>query len=333
MNLKKSLTYIGFLAIGVLLFYSAFSIVDDKDALWDDMQSASGWSIAASFIMGYLAIVSRGLRWRVLLEPLNYSPHSFHSIHAVAFAYFANTFVPRSGELARCGALNQTDGIPVDQLFGTVISERVIDLVFLVLLMAVAIGGNLDAFSGLLLNVALPRGTGLLPFGVGSLVVIFGIWSFRKNLTKSHIVQKAVIFLSGVWRGLLSIRNVRRKGLFVAYTLFIWAMYFFMAWVIFKSIAGVADVTWIQAVFIMVAGGFGMVIPAPGGVGSYHWAVMLGFSALGYASDLGFAVANVIWMTQTVMIVTTGGVAYLALMWYRIRRDRATAMSLKEFVK
>lgn len=110
--------------------------------------------------------------------------------------------------------------------------------------------------------------------------------------------------------------------MFLFHTFFIWSMYFFMAWVIFKSIGAVASITVTQALFIMVAGGFGMVMPAPGGVGAYHWAVMLGFSALGYAQELGFAVANVIWITQTAMIVITGGIAYLALMWFRIRKDR-----------
>jgi hypothetical protein len=79
----------------------------------------------------------------------------------------------------------------------------------------------------------------------------------------------------------------------------------------------------------MVAGGFGMVMPAPGGIGAYHWAVMLGFGALGYTQEIGFAVANVIWMTQTVMIIVTGGIAYLALMYYGIKRDRASE-SLKK---
>ena len=131
MNAKQIATYVVSLGIGVVLFYLAFSIVDDKEALWENMRSVRWEGIAASFVMGYLAIVSRGLRWGILLEPLGRKAGKARSVHAVAFAYFANTFVPRSGELARCAALNQTDDIPVDELFGTVISERVIDFVFL----------------------------------------------------------------------------------------------------------------------------------------------------------------------------------------------------------
>ena len=137
--LGQIVKYALMLGIGGLLFWLAMGAVEDPDALWADMRSASGWSIAASFLMGYLAIVSRGIRWLILLEPLGHKPKMWNSIHAVAFSYFSNTFVPRSGELARCGALNQTDGIPVDELFGTVISERVVDFALLFILTAVAL--------------------------------------------------------------------------------------------------------------------------------------------------------------------------------------------------
>lgn len=323
MSIRKTLTYLISLGIGVLLFYLAFSLVDDRDALWNDMKSASWTGVLTSFVLGYLAIVSRGLRWGILLEPLGYEPSKSRSVHAVAFAYFANTFVPRSGELARCAALNQTDDIPVDQLFGTVISERVIDFVFLLVLTVVAVLGNLSAFMELMEVAELPSMNRLIGAGALFLFVAGSLWWKREALAKWSFVSKVTAFLLGVWDGLNSIRRMRRKGRFLAHTFFIWFMYFFMAWVIFKSIDAVAEMTVLQGIFIMVAGGFGMVIPAPGGVGSYHWAVMLGFSALGFAQELGFAVANVIWITQTVMIIVMGGLAYLSLLWFRFKKDRS----------
>lgn len=322
MNIKTVLKYLAFLAIGVLLFYGAFAAVDDKEALWGHMQSAEWWGIGVSFAMGYAAIISRGLRWKILLQPLGYSPRAAHSVHAVAFSYFANTFVPRSGELARCGALNQTDDIPVDQLFGTVISERVIDFALLLALTTTAVLGNLDAFKLLLGDMELPSGAGLIPFVLAGAGALAGLWLFRKALMKIPFVDKVIGFLQGVWAGLTSIRHMERKNAFIAHTIFIWTMYFLMAYVIFMSIDAVKNLTVLQAMFIMVAGGFGMVIPAPGGIGSYQWAVTLAFVAMGFVEELGLAVANVIWLTQTSMTVTMGGIAYLALMWYRVRRDR-----------
>jgi len=322
MSPKQILTYVISLGIGVVLFYLAFSIVDDKEALWDNMRSVRWEGIAASFVMGYLAIVSRGLRWGILLEPLGRSAGAARSVHAVAFAYFANTFVPRSGELARCAALNQTDDIPVDELFGTVISERVIDFVFLAVLTSIAILGNLSAFAVILEGAQMPDLSKLILLGAAALVAIALVFWKRKALLALPFAQKVAAFLQGVWNGLNSIRKMNRKGQFLAHTFFIWFMYFLMAWVIFKSFDAVQDITVLQALFIMVAGGFGMVIPAPGGVGSYQWAVMSGFMALGYAKSLGLAVANIIWFTQTAMIVIMGGIAYLYLLWYRLRKDR-----------
>lgn len=322
MNLRKIIAYVAFLGIGVLLFYMAFSMVDDREALWNDMRSASWGGLVASFVMGYLAIVSRGLRWVILLDPLGHKPSSLRAVHAVTFAYFANTFIPRSGELARCAALNQTDDIPVDQLFGTVISERVVDFVILIALTTIAVVANLPAFADLMAGADLPETTNAI-WGAGALALIaLALWIKREALLQLSFAQKIVSFLTGVWEGLNSIRRMKNKGMFLFHTFFIWSMYFLMAWVVFKSIDSVASITITQALFIMVAGGFGMVMPAPGGVGAYHWAVMLGFSALGYAAELGFAVANVIWVTQTLMIVITGGIAYLALMWFRLRKDR-----------
>ena len=146
MTLRKGLTTLVFFGIGLGLFWLAMQGVEDPEALKRDMRSAQWWGIAASFVMGYLAIVSRGLRWNLLLAPMGHRPSPGRSVHAVAFSYFANAFVPRSGEVARCAALNQTDDIPVDQLLGTVITERVVDFVMLFGLVAFALVTNLDAF-------------------------------------------------------------------------------------------------------------------------------------------------------------------------------------------
>ena len=330
MNVRKILTYVVFLGIGVFLFWMAFSMVDDREALWSDMRSASWGGLIMSFVMGYLAIVSRGLRWVIMLDPLGHKPSSLRTVHAVTFAYFANTFIPRSGELARCAALNQTDDIPVDQLFGTVISERVVDFVILMALTVIAVVANTPAFLGLVAGAELPDTTNVSIGAIAALSALAAVWVKRKALLELPFAQKVVSFLKGVWEGLSSILQMKKKWTFLFHTFFIWSMYFLMAWVIFKSIDSVASISVPQALFIMVAGGFGMVMPAPGGVGAYHWAVMLGFSALGYAQELGFAVANVIWFTQTAMIIVTGGISYLALMWFRLRKEKASIAMNKD---
>lgn len=305
------------LGIGGGLFWLAMGAVEDPDALWADMRSASVWSIAASFLMGYLAIVSRGLRWLILLEPLGHSPSRWNSVHAVAFSYFSNTFVPRSGELARCGALNQTDGIPVDELFGTVISERVVDFALLFVLTAVALFLNLDSFIAFSQSFSLPGGGGALPWvaGAGAAFVLAAVlvWFRRESLAQVPFFAKVFGFIAGIGRGLGSVRHMKHKWAFLGHTFFIWSMYFLMAFVVFRGIDALDGLTAGQSLFIMMAGGFGMVLPSPGGIGSYQLAVQFAFIALGYGGVLGLATANVIWAAQTGMIITTGGLGYLFL--------------------
>ena len=317
-KLGQALKYILMLGIGVLLLALAMRAVEDPQALWDDMRSASWKGIAASFVMGYLAIVSRGMRWLILLEPLGHAPKMGNSIHAVAFSYFSNAFVPRSGELARCGALNQTDGIPVDELFGTVISERVVDFALLFLLTGIALMSNMDTFLAFSASFSLPGGTGPLPWlaGAGALMVAGGwiAWLKRAALVKVPFIAKVFGFISGIARGLVSVRHMRRKWAFLGHTAFIWSMYFMMTYVIFLGIDALEGITTAQALFVMMAGGFGMVLPSPGGIGSYQLAVQYALVAMGYSEVLGLATANVVWATQTGMIITTGGIGYLFLM-------------------
>ena len=320
MTAKKGLTTLVFFVIGVGLFWLAMQGVEDPEALKRDMRSAQWWGIGASFVMGYLAIVSRGLRWNILLAPMGHNPSPARSVHAVAFSYFANAFVPRSGEVARCAALNQTDDIPVDQLLGTVITERVVDFIMLFGLVAFALVTNLDAFLELMDKAQLPATATLLGLAVLGAVGCAGLFWLSRQQGRTGILGKLAGFLQGIGTGIRSVLGMEKRGLFLVHTLFIWAMYFLMSYVLFLAIPAVSDLGLTDAVLVMVAGGFGMVLPAPGGIGSYHWAVSLGFAAVGYDGDVGFAVANVVWLTQTAMIVLTGGLGYVMLFLHRMRR-------------
>ncbi|MAA97047.1 MAG: hypothetical protein CMN86_02020 [Stappia sp.] len=320
MTLRKGLTTLVFFGIGLGLFWLAMKGVEDPEALKRDMRSAQWWGIAASFVMGYLAIVSRGLRWNLLLAPMGHHPSPARSVHAVAFSYFANAFVPRSGEVARCAALNQTDDIPVDQLLGTVITERVVDFLMLFGLVAFALLTNLDAFLALMQEAQLPAMPTLIGAGVAGLAGCGALWWISQQQGRSGLLGKMAGFLQGIGTGIRSVLAMEKRGLFLFHTLFIWVMYFLMSYVLFKAIPAVSSLGLTDAVLVMVAGGFGMVLPAPGGIGSYHWAVSLGFAAVGFSGDVGFAVANVVWLTQTAMIVLTGGLGYLMLFLHRMRR-------------
>ena len=294
-------------------------MVEDKAELLDYMKSAPVWAISVTFTMGLLAIVSRGLRWLILLEPMGYTASGFRSVCSVAFGYLANTFVPRSGEVARCAALNSTDDIPVNKLLGTVITERVVDFIMLFIFMSVALLTNFDAVISLLGKIKLPEGSTIqkLIIAFGLLIIVVVLVLSRSNKSESLIQKKISKFIIGIGQGIKSVLSMKHRTAFIFHTFFIWIMYFLMSYVLYKSMKGSSGIGVFDSLWVMVSGGFGMVFPAPGGIGSYQWAVTLGFESLGYDRLVGVSVGNVVWITQTIMVIISGAVGYIFLTAYR----------------
>ena len=320
MNWKKALSLSVFFAIGVFLFVKLMDMVEDKAELFEYMSSAPIWAISVTFIMGFLAIVSRGYRWLLLIQPMGYTASGFRAVCAVAFGYLANTFVPRSGEVARCAALHSTDDIPVNKLLGTVITERVVDLIMLFLLMSIALLTNYDAVISLLGQIKPPESSGLkyyiIVFVLAIILIAFMIR--RTNQSNNPIQKKMVEFVSGIGKGIKSVLLMKHRVAFVLHTFFIWIMYFLMSYGLYISMEGSSGISVFESIWVMVSGGFGMVFPAPGGIGSYQWAVTLGFESLGYDRLVGVSVGNVVWITQTGMIVIVGTLGYFFLAAYRV---------------
>lgn len=324
--MKKIITYIGFLGIAALGTYLAFKGAP-MDEIWGYIIASNKIFVVLAMILGYLAIVSRGIRWIILLEPLGHKPKLWNSIHSVALAYLANIIVPRSGEIARCGALNQTDDIPMDELIGTVISERVVDFVMLFIFLFVAVITNGDAFSNMYTQWTSvePGETSQVPYYILAALLsgLFFLIIFWKRIKSTVIFVKIMNFLKGVVTGLKSVMKMKRKWEFITHTLFIWLMYYLMAYVVFYSMEETRNFTIFQGLFVMVAGGFGMVFPAPGGMGSYQYAVKLAFLALGMSSAVGLAYGNLEWFAQTIMMLIAGAVGFYMIGRAKMKKKKA----------
>ncbi|NNE55079.1 MAG: flippase-like domain-containing protein [Flavobacteriales bacterium] len=327
---RNILTYVIFLGLGLLLLYLVYRKVDFAE-MWAKMKQAKLWAIALSALMGYLAIVSRGVRWVTLIEPLGYKPNVWNSVHSVAFSYLSNTFIPRSGELARCGALNQTDGIPVDKLFGTVITERVVDFIMLFIYMAIALIGNSSQFMQLWDEASLSESMlfwmkiGIAGMAVGLVVLYF----LRKKIAQTALFLKIKPFLLGLKDGVGAIMTMKRKWAFIGHTLFIWIMYFSMAYVMFLGIPGLEDTPLLTVLLVMIAGGWGMIFPSPGGVGSYHGATEVAFRVLGLGEKIGKVYAALVWFIQAFMIILTGGIGFIWITVVKLRRQREQIAALE----
>ncbi len=325
-TIKKVVKYILFIAIALLLLYLAFRGTN-FDEVVDHLKQADYTWIVISIFMGYAAVISRGYRWLLLLEPLGYKPRVWSSIHAVSFGYMFNIFVPRGGELGRCGVLSKSEGIPVDKLFGTVILERVIDFIFLILIVFVAFVLNIDEFFKILstdieiesqavdqsqidvfLDIFLHWAKFVLIgiFGASAALGLVVILFFRKRLIAHPKFSAVRNFWDGLKVGFASINKLDHKGQFILHSLFIWVMYYAMVYISFFSLPETSGLTVSDGFFIMMAASLGIVIPAPGGIGSYHYLVTLALVVLGLSKGVGFSFATIVHTSQTLMLLSAG---------------------------
>lgn len=292
----------------------------------EDFRSADYRYVLLSMAMGYAAFVSRGLRWNLLLEPLGKSAKPWNAIHAISVGYFANAVVPRAGEVMRCTSLKETDDIPLERLFGTVVLERVIDGIFLLSLIFLAFIIQLDNLQTFF-DQALAGATGgegssgidlklIILIALAAFVLLFLI--FRKKIQALPIFSKVRELWAGFKEGFKSLSKVQNKWAFFGHTLFIWAMYFLMIYVVIFALPATEDISLGNGLFVMVAGGMGMVVPTPGGIGSYHYLVQLALSVLGVDKADGLTFATLVHSGQLVMTLMAGFVAIP--MVYRARR-------------
>ncbi|MFD2933347.1 lysylphosphatidylglycerol synthase transmembrane domain-containing protein [Spirosoma flavum] len=342
MNLKNSLKYLVSLAIagGLLWFTFQQSHLDAAD-LWQKIKGADYRWVLLSAVLTIVAHWSRAERWRILLEPVvPQRPTSLDATVSVLIGYLANLALPRAGEVARCGTLyrlSAQDGapVPVNVSFGTVVAERLCDVLMLLLLLAATFVLEFDRLSQFFmgfLSGKLPKnssGSGILLLA-GAVVVGLALLSwflfnrYRDALGRHPLYQKVTAFGKGLVEGLLSIRKLHRPGAFILHTLLIWTMYYFMSFCLFFAMPATANLGPLAGLTILVVGSLGMAAPTPGGIGSFH--LLVGQVALlyGLTSQDGQILATFIHGVSTIMIIILGILSLLVMLF---RRNKTTAGS------
>jgi uncharacterized membrane protein YbhN (UPF0104 family) len=216
-TLKDILKYLFFVAIAAFFVYLAFHKAD-WSKMMDDFRQADYRYVILSMFMGYAAFISRGLRWNLLLEPLGKKAKPWNSIHAISIGYFANALVPRAGEVMRCTSLKSTDDIPLDRLFGTVVLERVIDALMLLMLICFTFITQLDNlelfFNNAFANETTGESGGIdLKLILGGLLVFVALifFIFRRKIQASPLFNKVRDLWNGFKEGFASLSKVEHK--------------------------------------------------------------------------------------------------------------------------
>ena len=323
------LKYIASLSFAGLIIYLLFRNQDPVALIEKISEVEFGWVIL-SMIFGGWAYINRGLRWIVLIDALGYQSSKMNSVSAVSVGYFTNMFIPRAGEISRCTALNRVEKIPVDKLFGTILVERVIDFAFLISLFLLTLILKFDLilkfFSELGSQSSGSEASNSTKYYVLLAILLFFTLvycSLKKWIVKTSFYEKIVKFIKGLKEGFKSIKKMKRKSVFWFHTFSIWIMYFLMTYICFQAIPETSHLSISDGLFLLVLGGIGMVIPTPGGVGSYHAIVMIGLSVLGVGtiflgengdpSNPALLFPTIVHIAQTLVAIIMGSIGLLIL--------------------
>jgi len=311
-TLKKTLKTILPIALGIFLVWYAYNSTtqEDREQIIYYIKQANLFWVGLSLVIGVLTHISRAARWNLLLKPMGYSPKLSSSILIVLLSYFANLLFFRSGEVLRATALTTYEDVPFEKGFGTIVTERVIDLLMLLLIIAGALFLQTDIILGFLQEKGVNMNLILLIIGLG-LVAVFVFVRYIKKST-SRIAIKIKNFVNGLLDGLLSIFKMKNKWLFVFHTLFIWIGYFAMFWVIKYTVAETVNLTLSQTFVAFVAGVFGM-MATNGGLGVYPIVVSKTLSVFNISAVAGDAFGWIMWISQTLMVVVFGAISFLIL--------------------
>ena len=313
--------YVLILFAGIALLWLAFRGVSLKVTI-DNMLQANYFWLSVSIFASLIAFVSRAIRWNMLIAPLGYYPTLKNTSAALMIGYLANLAVPRLGEVTRCVTLSKDENIPFDSLIGTVIIERIIDVVCLlicVLLVAVFEFERLGNF--LIENIIRPltnKITAIIysPLSltvIGLLVLIILWYLFRKKSSANNFSQKIALILKSVFNGIDTIRKLKNPLGFLFHTVLIWMMYFFMSYTCFFSLPETSGLDWHAGLFVLVAGGMGMSAPVQGGIGTYHFLVSEGLMLYGVARTPSLTFATLLHTSQILIVIILGSFAFLYL--------------------
>lgn len=332
------LKFLAFLSVGLVILYLVFQnqneayiaecalkgIAEEDCSLiqkiLNDFASANYFWLGLILVSFLVSNVSRAIRWNMLMNQLDYKPKFINSFLTIMLGYFANLGLPRMGEVVRPATLSRYEGIPLEQVMGTVVVDRAIDVISILIVTALALFLQFDTLWTFLaennslqekLSNATPLLASLAVLGMLGLGLIYFFWD---KLMQSKFFQKIHTILLGFVDGIKTIARLDRPFLFVLHSINIWLMYYLMTYFCFLSFAPTAELSPVIALVVFVFGGWGIVIPSPGGMGTYHFLATTALGFYGVSGDDGFSWSNISFFTiQLGCNVSVGLLALLLL--------------------
>ena len=333
--LKKAIQFLIFFAIGAFIFWLVYKDQDIeriKSVLKNDVNYF--W-IFISVIIGLLSHISRTVRWRIMIKPIGHRPSFINTFLAVMIGYLMNLAFPRMGEISRCGVMARYEKLSFTKLLGTVVSERVVDMIALLLLLLIVVISQFGKILEFLYkNPEIEnRLLGIVSSPVliiGILLFIIFVFIFRKTLKNTTLYKKVVAVLINLKYGIISIRSIEKKGWFLFHSVAIWGLYYLMLYVVFFAFDFTRNLPFVAGLTTFVLASFGMVAPVQGGIGTWHFMAIESLALYGVAKVNGVVFAFVAHGTMTAMIIILGIISLLVLPFANRRNNGKMDETLPE---
>lgn len=315
-SLVSVLQYLFFLGLGIfLVWWSLHQIPDEK---WGEfkrsLETANYWLMLPVIFILTLSHVLRALRWRILMHPMGYAPSFHNTFFAVMIGYLANLAIPRLGEVLKCTILARYEKVPAEKLIGTIVAERAVDVLSLGLVFLLALIAQFSVvgeFANQLFKQLFENRTG--SFSWSKLGIVLGIfisgiiavkvWFYQFGHLQIVILAKKI--MNGIWEGLISIRKLKQKRLFIFYSTGIWALYILGTWVGLQAMQGTEQLGLPEAISALAFGSIGMII-TPGGIGAYAFFIAKVLEKNNVPYEIGFANGTLQWFAQFMIVVVVG---------------------------
>ncbi|MEE4178214.1 MAG: lysylphosphatidylglycerol synthase transmembrane domain-containing protein [Bacteroides sp.] len=330
-----------FLALGLLLLWWV-TRGQDLDKIMEEFRNANYFWILMAMVAGIFSHVARAMRWNILIRSMGFKVGLGNTFHAVMSGYLANLVVPRLGEVSKCAVLSKSNGIPFNSLAGTMIAERFVDLITLILLMFFTIVFQFHFLKDFLYNFffgpLLERGTSSLVIvmiagGVSLILTIGFFWWLRSKLRDAEpesFGYKLRRQLRGFVNGIKTLWRMRRKGWFLFYSLVIWGLYFLNAYLSFFAIEATSHLSPVAGITLLAVGSLGILAPVPGGIGTYHFITIATLTQLYHiASEPATSYAYITHAGQMILIIGTS-----AILWFifTVRKKGAAETQIPDVI-
>jgi uncharacterized protein (TIRG00374 family) len=295
---------------GAILYwmYRNFDFKTIEDVLLHDMN----WTwMLLSFPFGILAQMFRGWRWKQALEPTGEKPRSKTCINAVFLSYAVSLLIPRIGEVARCGVLKRYDNVSFPKALGTVVTERAVDTVLMLLITLLAFVTQIGVFGSFFSKTGTRFGDIFSMFSLEGWIVT-AVCGIAAIILAAILIRRLTIYnkvkeaLSGIWQGIISVRKVRSVPLYIFFSVAIWVSYFLHYYLTFFCFDFTSDLGLSCALVSFVVGSIAVIVPTPNGAGPWHFAVKTMLILYGVAEPQALYFVLIVHTVQTLLVIALG---------------------------